>query len=91
MSMKGRKPKPAYGVWACLDCGVDTVAVGEYYTLFDDVWLAANPDYYGMLCIGCLEKRLGRELTPDDFTDCPLNSEKTRETSAVRLKARLGR
>jgi hypothetical protein len=27
----------------------------------------------GFLCIGCLEKRLGRELTAEDFPDCPIN------------------
>jgi hypothetical protein len=28
----------------------------------------------GMLCIGCLEQRLGRELEADDFSDAPINS-----------------
>ena len=28
----------------------------------------------GMLCIGCLEKRLGRELNEEDFLNCLLNS-----------------
>ena len=27
----------------------------------------------GMLCIGCLEKRLGKKLTPRNFSECPLN------------------
>lgn len=26
-----------------------------------------------ILCIGCLEKRIGRTLTACDFTDCPVN------------------
>lgn len=34
-------------------------------------------NWYGagrcMLCIGCLEARLGRLLQPDDFTDAPIN------------------
>lgn len=25
------------------------------------------------LCVGCLERRLGRLLTPADFTDAPVN------------------
>ena len=50
----------------CLDCGVDTIAIDEYYMVTHELW--ANSD--GMLCIGCLEKRLGRELTPDDFSSC---------------------
>ena len=51
----------------CLDCGVDTDAIDEYYRVTNELWARANPDRAGMLCIGCLEKRLGRELTPDDF------------------------
>lgn len=40
----------------------------EVYAVFDKVWKAANMGGYdGCLCIGCLEKRLGRTLTPKDF------------------------
>jgi hypothetical protein len=28
----------------------------------------------GCLCVGCLEKRLGRRLRPKDFTRRPLNT-----------------
>lgn len=52
----------------CLDCGVNTSEIGEDYMVFDDVWQAANPEEMGRLCVGCLEKRLGRELGPADFT-----------------------
>jgi len=27
----------------------------------------------GMLCIGCIESRLGKKLISSNFTDCPLN------------------
>jgi len=27
----------------------------------------------GMLCIGCLEKRMGRQLCAKDFTNYPIN------------------
>jgi hypothetical protein len=40
----------------------------EIYTVKRAVWRAANmEDMGGCLCIGCLEKRLGRTLTPRDF------------------------
>lgn len=40
----------------------------------DEVWSAANNfQRNGMLCIGCLEARLGRELTGKDFPDYPIN------------------
>ena len=40
----------------------------------DEAWSAANnKQRSGMLCIGCLENRLGRELTGEDFPDYPIN------------------
>ena len=67
----------------CLDCGIDTSAIDEYYGLRDEVWLQANPDRAGMLCIACLESRLGRRLSPLDFTggsvNCGRHSERLRD------------
>jgi len=40
----------------------------------------------GALCIGCLEERLGRHLTADDFMDVPLNDLSIPNTSS-RLRA----
>lgn len=54
----------------------------------DEVWLEANPKGRGMLCIGCLELRLGRLLTKDDFTDAPVNS-MWATWGSTRLKIRL--
>jgi hypothetical protein len=58
----------------CLDCGVFVHAINEYYMLHNAVWQEAHPADDGMLCIGCVEERLGRRLTPGDFRlDCPCN------------------
>lgn len=38
------------------------------YRLLDELWARVNPAIEGMLCLECVEKRLGRQLTPDDFT-----------------------
>jgi|SRR5262245_42339514 len=48
----------------------------EVYMVRDSVWKAAGMEPMGgCLCIGCLEKRLGRTLTPKDFPRRhPLNS-----------------
>ena len=46
---------------------------GETYIVHDHVWQAAGMKEWsdvgesGVLCIGCLEKRIGRELRPEDF------------------------
>jgi hypothetical protein len=52
----------------CVDCGKD-VREGEYYMVSDELWAAAGmmPNG-GMLCLFDLEERIGRWLTPADFT-----------------------
>jgi hypothetical protein len=73
---------------ACRDCGVDTtpldarVGSWEWYVLRNEVWARVIgegdlPAYGGggLLCIGCVEKRLGRELNAGDFDwSVPLNA-----------------
>lgn len=58
----------------CVDCKFDT-RHDEYYMVHDAVWAAAGQPQNdgGMLCIGCLEKRLGRQLTREDFPNRPIN------------------
>lgn len=68
-------------------CTANTLHLDEYYMLTDDVWREANPNGKGMLCIGCVENRLGRELTASDFTDAPIN--RGFFPSSERLAARL--
>ena len=71
--------------FACMDCKRDTW--NEYYMLYSRVWKKANPKMKGKLCIGCVEKRLGRKLTKTDFTTRVINTEKT--ARSARLKNRL--
>lgn len=75
--------------WHCLDCGVSCAedGVNEYYMVQAAVWREAHPKRRGMLCIGCLETRLGRRLKPEDFTSAPINSIK--EWHSERLRSRI--
>lgn len=57
----------------CNDCKVDTHDIQEYYSVYDAICHEATKDTKIMLCIGCLENRLGRQLNKDDFTDYPIN------------------
>lgn len=58
----------------CIDCGVNTKEIGEYYMVKACVWRSSGMHYHsGMLCLGCLENRLGRELKPEDFQYLPIN------------------
>lgn len=59
---------------SCVDCGIDCIEINEYYMVTNACWKRSGMNTHGgMLCIGCLEKRLGKKLTPRNFTDCPLN------------------
>ncbi len=68
----------------------------EHYMVHNGVWAEAGMPpstikAYGetdgnFLCIGCLEIRLGRSLTPDDFTSVLINGPSSWDTP--RLAAR---
>jgi hypothetical protein len=74
----------------------------EHYVVKDDIWQQAgmplgkvDPDNYlaisggGILCVGCLERRLGRLLTNDDFS--PITLDLLRDCqNTPRLLSRVG-
>ena len=74
--------------WICLGCKVDTKFISEHYFVNNDIWLPAVGSNKGMLCIGCLEMRIERKLTPKDFTKVHINNPKLYNMSA-RLLNRL--
>ena len=73
--------------WLCVDCGYDTKL--EHYFVTPHVWftLADMPET-GMLCVGCLESRIGRQLTTQDFTSAHINNPKT-NAMTTRLRSRI--
>jgi hypothetical protein len=51
----------------CVDCGEEKI--GEYYMVRNEVWAASGvAPNGGQLCLTDLERRIGRELTGEDFT-----------------------
>jgi hypothetical protein len=82
----------------CSDCAVGTVALGEWYMVESEVWEQAwvgrRKPWQGripgqeILCIGCLERRIGRTLCADDFPDVPVNNPRDPHKSQ-RLRERL--
>ena len=72
----------------CLDCKVDTGKAREFYYLVPKTWRAAHDSISGMLCVGCIETRLGRTLTPSDFTNATINNPKYTPMSD-RLRSRI--
>jgi hypothetical protein len=66
-------PRNGTNVFNCGGC--DKVCTGkDYYMVRDHVWFveAALP-FHMIMCIDCLEVRIGRKLVEDDFSHCPLN------------------
>lgn len=66
----------------CADCGIGTITLGEWYTVKAEVWEQAwsgrRKLWHALpgqqiLCIGCLEDRIGRTLMKTDFADAPIN------------------
>ena len=83
----------------CDDCGMDVVPhddagrrlADEWYAVTDELWAAASPagsQPPRYLCVGCLEKRIGRRLTPTDFPDLGINDPEGWHSD--RLSDRLG-
>lgn len=61
----------------CIDCKVNTLKICEYYMVKNHVWYHTGlGPCDGMLCISCLENRIGRTLLSSDFVDLPINTTK---------------
>lgn len=74
--------------WLCMDCSVDTGKIYEHYFVNLDLWMEATGSERGMLCIGCLESRIGRQLVHTDFPKVTINDPKHASMSQ-RLLSRL--
>jgi len=57
----------------CVQCGVNTLKIFEYYALKDDVWALAQTEK-GMLCITCFESITKITLNGNHFIDYPINT-----------------
>lgn len=57
----------------CTDCNIDLFGIKEYYSIKDRTQAEANIEQHDYLCVGCIEKRLNRQLTFRDFREAPLN------------------
>ena len=73
----------------CVDCGEDTF--NEHFMVHDYLWDIAfmGEPGEGDICVGCLERRIGRRLYGEDFTDAPVNDIDSTWTRTSRLIDRL--
>lgn len=58
--------------------------------LVDSTWYLIHNSERGMLCVGCIESRLDRQLDASDFNNSYLNTSRSFERSA-RLLDRMNR
>ena len=71
-----RRSEPERNFYPCDDCLTQTApddAPDEWYTVLDTVWDEAGALPDAILCIGCLEQRLGRQVSRRDFLPAMLN------------------
>lgn len=71
----------------CFDCEMNLFL--EWFTVHDSVWeqTGLGPQD-GVLCVGCLEKRIGRRLSVSDFAETQNNQPS--EFHSDRLLSRFG-
>lgn len=75
------------GRYDCTGCGINTSRADEYYMIQHDLWASTSAGR-GMLCVGCLEEKIGRRLEPADFIDCDLNFGPYMRDGSPRRKSR---
>ena len=57
-------------VWTCCDCGKDCfIDDRDYYMIQHDLWEKHGVGE-GMLCMDCIEGRLGHKLTKEEILPC---------------------
>ena len=73
--------------WICNDCGKNCfLDKNDYYMLHSPLFFRLNGFLKGMLCMDCVEKKLGRKLSADDIRICRLTIEEGRYTRNILLK-----
>ena len=62
--------------WKCMDCKKDCLKnEKDYYMIQHDLWLKLVGSHNGMLCMDCLETRLGHKLRKEEILPCPLTEQ----------------
>lgn len=62
--------------WDCKCCGKSCWDdEKDYYMLKDEVWKKIFKRKRGMLCMDCVEEKLGRKLQKEDIAICPLTTD----------------
>jgi len=69
--------------WLCKDCGKDCfVDNKDYYMVNNEIWKKHGVGT-GVLCMDCMEERIGHKLTVNDILPCPLTESFNSYTKAI--------
>lgn len=60
-------------LWVCDECSVNCAETYEDFMVQHELWLSVCKKKE-VLCVGCLEERLGRKLNKHDFLFVPINN-----------------
>lgn len=70
-------------IWICKGCGKDCELDNiDYYVVRDAVWKKYGVGK-GMLCMDCIEKRMGRKLAKKDIEPCFVTQTLNTYTAAI--------
>ena len=68
----------------CRGCGKNCMEnPKDYYMLKDDIWFKINGQISGMLCMDCVEGRLGHKLRSEEIYRCSLTEENNPYTKRI--------
>ena len=76
-------------MYNCLNCKIDVYKSDGCYMLNDSIWNQIHNSKSGFLCISCVEIKLNRQLTKDDFNNSYVNK-RNWGTRSIKLASRLG-
>ena len=73
----------------CMICGANVVKIKEFCMIWSTLWKRAVPKNKrsGMLCIGCIERKLKRKLSRKDFIHTALRLRLTRASKRLQNRA----
>ena len=65
----------SHAMHCCMDCEKHESEFDEYYMVKNEIWASVvfPSEWYMLLCIDCLESRLGRYLRREDFMNVEVN------------------
>lgn len=82
--MGDRRTRAEKKHWLCLDCGKDCIKdEKDYYMIQHELWMDLVGSREGMLCMDCLETRLGHKLRKEEILPCPLTEFMNPYTAAI--------